>query len=77
MEIKSFVEQFYTLWTQDYWRDELFTIFVSRNSYYDIILLTAKDFNPPLFYFLTKVVSDSFKDSPFYLRQIPLFFHIK
>ena len=76
MEIKSLVEQFYTLWTQDYWRDELFTIFVSRNSYYDIILLTAKDFNPPLFYFLTKVVSDSFKDSPFYLRQIPLFFHI-
>jgi len=76
MDIKQFVEQFYTLWTQDYWRDEIFTILLSKNSYLNILLLTSKDFNPPLFYYLTKTVINIFNDSPFYLRQIPLFFHI-
>src|SRR3989344_3794857 len=76
MDIKHYVEQFYTLWTQDYWRDELFTIFLSKNNYYDILVLTAKDFNPPLFYFLTKTIILMFGDSPFYLRQIPFLFHL-
>ncbi len=76
MFLKDLVEQYYTLWTQDYWRDELFTIFLSQKSYYEIIVLTAKDFNPPLFYFLTKIVINLFGYSTFYLRQIPLAFHI-
>ena len=76
MDIKNFIEQSYTLWTQDYWRDEIFTIFLSQKSYLEIILLTAKDFNPPLYYLVTKLLIVTFGTSSFYLRQIPLIFHI-
>src|SRR5688500_5315661 len=38
--------------TQSFWRDEAFTYLLSKHSVLDIILLTAHDFSPPLYYIL-------------------------
>ena len=72
----NFIESFYSLLTQDYWRDELFTIFLARNDFLEIIKLTANDFNPPLYYFLTHIWINLFGESPIYLRTLPILGHL-
>jgi uncharacterized membrane protein len=37
---------------QSIWRDEAFSYFMAKNSISDIIIKTASDFNPPLYYIL-------------------------
>ena len=36
--------------TQSFWRDEAFSYFMAKKNISEIIFLTAKDFNPPLYY---------------------------
>lgn len=38
--------------TQSLWRDEAFSVFISKHSISEIIKLTGGDFNPPLYYIL-------------------------
>lgn len=60
---------------QSFWRDEAFTYLLSRKSLFDIINLTAKDFNPPLYYFIVHFWMKVFGTSEISLRSISLIFY--
>lgn len=59
---------------QSFWRDEAFTYLLAKKNILEIILLTAKDFNPPFYYltlhFWIKIVGAS----EIYLRLLSLIF---
>lgn len=62
--------------TQSMWRDEAFTALMIKKSYVEILQTTANDFNPPLYYFLTKTLSLFFTVDPILLRILSVFFLI-
>lgn len=41
--------------TQSYWRDEAFSLMLSQRSFGDIIVLSARDFTPPLYTLILKL----------------------
>ena len=56
--------------TQSLWRDEAFSILLSQKSVKEIIYLTAKDFNPPLYYLLLKLWMGVFGRSEIVVRSL-------
>ncbi len=57
---------------QPFWRDEAFTILLSKKSLLHITFLTAKDFNPPLYYFFLHIWIKIFPPTEIYSRLFSL-----
>ncbi|HEX7542675.1 MAG TPA: glycosyltransferase family 39 protein [Patescibacteria group bacterium] len=60
--------------TQSFWRDEAFSYFMAKKSIIEIIFLTAKDFNPPLYYFILHFWMKVFGGSEIALRSLSIVF---
>lgn len=60
--------------TQTFWRDEAFSYFMAKKSLIEILFLTAKDFNPPLYYFVLHYWMKIFGSSEIALRSLSLIF---
>lgn len=41
---------------ESFWRDEAYSYLLAKHNLFDIAVLTAKDFNPPLYYFLLHIL---------------------
>jgi len=61
--------------TQSLWRDEAFSYFLAKKNIFEIIFLTAKDFNPPLYYLLLHFWIKIFGESEIALRSLSLVFY--
>ncbi|MCR4789183.1 MAG: hypothetical protein K5888_11400 [Lachnospiraceae bacterium] len=48
-----------TLYGNDIWYDEVFSVFFSSSSFSEIVRLTTSDVHPPLYYFYLKLVMDA------------------
>lgn len=60
--------------TQSLWRDEAFSYLLAKKNLFEIVFLTAKDFNPPLYYFLLHFWMKIFGASEIALRLPSLIF---
>ncbi len=59
---------------QSFWRDEAFSYLLAKQNILNIITITAKDFNPPLYYFLIHFWMKLFGSSEISLRTVSLIF---
>jgi uncharacterized membrane protein len=62
--------------TEGIWRDEAFSYLLAKHSFIEIIFLTVKDFNPPLYYFLLHIWMSLFGNSEIAMRSLSLFFYV-
>ncbi|OGG02037.1 hypothetical protein A2W14_06390 [Candidatus Gottesmanbacteria bacterium RBG_16_37_8] len=62
--------------TQSVWRDEVFSYFMSRPDILRIIVNTANDFNPPLYYLLLHFWGKFSGNSDIWLRLLSFVFHL-
>lgn len=60
----------YVFLLQNYWRDEVFRIFISQHGFIDIVKLTINDGQPPLYYFVLKIWMWFFGDSEIATRTL-------
>jgi len=60
--------------TQSFWRDESFSYFMAKKNIFQIIFLTAKDFNPPLYYLILHFWMKIFGGSEIALRSLSIVF---
>ena len=60
--------------TQSFWRDEAFSYFMAKKSVFEIIFLTVKDFNPPLYYLILHFWIKIFGGSEIALRSLSIIF---
>ena len=60
--------------TQSFWRDEAFSYFMAKKNIFEIIFLTAKDFNPPLYYLTLHLWIKIFGGSEISLRTVSFIF---
>lgn len=60
---------------QSFWRDEAFSYFMAKKNIIEIIFLTVKDFNPPLYYFLLHFWMKVFGSSEIALRSLSIVFY--
>ena len=60
--------------TQSFWRDEAFSYFLAKKNVFEIIYLTAKDFNPPLYYLILHFWMKIFGGSEIALRSLSMIF---
>ncbi len=60
--------------TQSFWRDEAFSYFMAKKNVFEIIFLTAKDFSPPLYYFVLHFWMKIFGGSEISLRTVSFIF---
>lgn len=60
--------------TQPFWRDEAFSYLLAKKNLWQIIFLTAKDFNPPLYYLILHFWIKIFNQSEIALRSLSLIF---
>ncbi len=60
---------------QSFWRDESFSYLLAKRNIWNIILLTAKDFNPPLYYLILHFWMKIFGSSEIALRSLSLIFY--
>ncbi len=60
--------------TQSFWRDEAFTYLLAKRNIFQIIFLTAKDFNPPLYYLILNLWMKIFGSSEIALRSLSFVF---
>jgi len=60
--------------TQSFWRDEAFSYFMAKKSILEIIFLTTKDFNPPLYYLVLHFWMKVFGSSEIALRSLSIIF---
>jgi len=60
---------------QSLWRDEAFSYFLAKKNILEIIFLSAKDYNPPLYYILLHFWMKIFGSSEIVLRSLSLFFY--
>jgi len=60
--------------TQPFWRDEAFSYFMAKKNIFEMLFLTAKDFNPPLYYFILHFWMNIFGSSEIALRSLSLLF---
>lgn len=60
--------------TQSFWRDEAFSYFMAKKNIIEIIFLTAKDFNPPLYYLILHFWMRVFGNSEIALRSLSIVF---
>lgn len=61
--------------TQSFWRDEAFTVLLSEQPLITMLINTAKDFNPPLYYFIVHSWMKIFGSSEVSIRTISLIFY--
>lgn len=61
--------------TQSFWRDEAFTYVLAKRNIFDLLILTAKDFNPPLYYLVVHIWMKLFGSSEVSIRTISLIFY--
>ncbi len=66
----------FSFFQQSFWRDEAFSYLLAKKSIGDILLLTAQDFNPPLYYILLHIWVSIFGSSEIAIRSLSLFFFI-
>lgn len=59
---------------QSFWRDEAFSYVLAHKGIVDIILYTARDFNPPLYYILLHIWMNIFGSSEISLRTLSFIF---
>lgn len=59
---------------QSIWRDEAFSYVLAKQNIPDLIVLTAKDFNPPLYYIALKIWMVFFGSSEIAMRSLSLVF---
>lgn len=62
--------------TQSVWRDEAFSYFMAKPDVIKIIINTANDFNPPLYYILLHFWIYISGNSDIYLRILSFIFHL-
>ena len=55
---------------QSLWRDEAFSYLLAKHSIVDIIKITSRDFNPPLYYFILKIWMLIFGNSELAIRSL-------
>ncbi|MBI1863316.1 glycosyltransferase family 39 protein [Candidatus Microgenomates bacterium] len=60
--------------TQSIWRDEAFSYLTAKQPFFHIFSLTARDFNPPLYYLLLHIYMWIFGHSEIMLRTFSLIF---
>jgi len=60
--------------TQSFWRDEAFSYFLAKKNVLEIIILSAKDFNPPLYQLLLHFWLKIFGPSEISIRSLSLLF---
>ncbi|MEK7597499.1 MAG: glycosyltransferase family 39 protein [Patescibacteria group bacterium] len=60
--------------TQPFWRDEAFSYFMAKKNIIEMIFLTVKDFNPPLYYFILHYWMKIFGGSEIALRSLSIVF---
>ena len=60
--------------TQSFWRDEAFSYFMAKKSIIEMVFLTAKDFSPPLYYFILHFWMKVFGSSEIALRSLSIIF---
>jgi len=60
---------------QSLWRDEAFSYFLAKKNILEIIFLSAKDYNPPLYYILLHFWMKIFGSSEIALRSLSLVFY--
>jgi len=60
---------------QSLWRDEAFSYLLAKKDIFQIIILTAKDFNPPLYYLILHYWIKIFGSSEIALRSLSLTFY--
>jgi|SRR3989344_3704362 len=63
-------------WTQSLWRDEAFSVWISQDSWAEVIRRTSGDFNPPLYYLLLNVWMRIFGKTEIALRGLSVFFFL-
>lgn len=66
----------FKFFVQNLWRDEAFSFLLAQNSIINILLLTAKDFTPPLYYILLHIWMGIFGSSEISMRSISLLFFV-
>ena len=59
---------------QSFWRDEAFSYLLAKQNILSILILTAKDYNPPLYYLLLHMWIGVFGPSEIALRTLSLLF---
>lgn len=59
---------------QSFWRDEAFSYLLAKKNLLDILVITAKDFNPPLYYLVLHFWMKIFGSSEIALRSLSLIF---
>ena len=62
--------------TQSLWRDEAFSVLLGIKNFGEIISITAKDFSPPLYYFLLHLWMKIFGSSEIAVRSLSVLFLI-
>ena len=60
---------------QSFWRDESFSYLLAKKNLFEILILTAKDFNPPLYYLLLHFWMTIFGSTEIALRSLSLIFY--
>lgn len=60
---------------QPFWRDEAFSYLLSKKNLWDILILTAKDNNPPLYYFIMHFWLIIFGKSEVAMRSLSFIFY--
>lgn len=60
---------------QAFWRDEAFSYLLAKRNLFDIVVLTVKDFSPPLYYFILHFWINVFGKSEVALRSLSLIFY--
>ncbi|MBI4973937.1 hypothetical protein HZC27_04980 [Candidatus Roizmanbacteria bacterium] len=63
-------------YVQSIWRDEAFSYLLAKQNILQILSLTAKDFNPPLYYLLLHVWMGMFGSSEIAMRTLSFFFFL-
>lgn len=58
--------------TQSLWRDEAYSVWISKDGIHEAIIRTSGDFNPPLYYILLHMWMRLFGDSEVMLRSFSL-----
>ncbi|PIY68928.1 hypothetical protein COY90_03330 [Candidatus Roizmanbacteria bacterium CG_4_10_14_0_8_um_filter_39_9] len=59
---------------QSFWRDEAFSYLMAKRSILDLLILTARDANPPIYYLALKIWMTLFGSSEVALRSLSLIF---
>ncbi len=69
-----FENTFLTFFIQSFWRDEAFSYLLAKRNIFEILSLTAQDFNPPLYYIILHFWMKIFGSSEIVLRSLSLIF---